>query len=54
MGSIIGIQGGGVDSWWELGIFFSTMSRSALGPTQQLIQWVKQLGCEADHSPPSA
>jgi hypothetical protein len=49
------------DSWWGLGIFlFTTASRTALGPTQPLIQWVpgalslgvKQPGCEADHSPP--
>jgi hypothetical protein len=40
----------------------TTMSRMALGPTQPPIQWVsgalslrvKQLGCEADHSPPSS
>jgi hypothetical protein len=53
----------GFNSWWELGIFlFSTMSRLSLGPTQSPIQWVlealspgiKQLGCEADHSPPSS
>jgi hypothetical protein len=44
-----------------LGIFlFITASRSALGPTQPLIQWVtgaiflraKRPGREADHSPP--
>jgi hypothetical protein len=42
--------------------FFTTVSRTALGPTQPPIQWVpgalslgvKQLGCEADHSPPSS
>jgi hypothetical protein len=48
------------DSWWGLGIFlFTTVSRMALGPTQPPIQGVpgvlslgvKQLGCEADHSP---
>jgi hypothetical protein len=51
------------DSWWGLGIFlFTTMSRTALGPTWPPIQWVlgslslgvKQLECEADHSPPSS
>jgi Ni,Fe-hydrogenase I cytochrome b subunit len=50
------------DSWWGLGIFlFTTTSRTALRPTQPPIQWVpgalslgvKQLGSEADHSPPS-
>jgi hypothetical protein len=42
--------------------FFTTASRTVLGPTQLPIQWVpgdlslgvKQLGCEADHSPPSS
>jgi hypothetical protein len=41
--------------------FFTTTSGKALGLTQPPIQWipralslgVKQLGCEADHSPPS-
>jgi hypothetical protein len=41
---------------------FATASRPALGPTQLPIQWValvlssgvKQLGCEADHFPPSS
>jgi hypothetical protein len=51
------------NSQWVLGIFlFTTMSRMALGPTQPPIQWVtgalslgiKQLGHEADHSPPSS
>jgi hypothetical protein len=46
-----------------MGIFLTIMSRMALGPhTQPPIQWVpgvlslgvKQLGCEADHSPPSS
>jgi hypothetical protein len=43
-----------------LGIFLFTTSRTALGPIQPPIQWVsgafsmgvKQLGYEADHSPP--
>jgi hypothetical protein len=46
---------------WEY-FSFVTMSRLALGSTQPPIQqvprflspWVKQLGCEADHSPPSS
>jgi hypothetical protein len=41
---------------------FTTGSRTALGPTQPPIQWVrgalslgiKRPGCEADHSPPSS
>jgi hypothetical protein len=54
----------GFDSWQGLGIFlFTTMSRTALGPTQPPIQLVpgalslrvKWPGHEADHSlPPSA
>jgi hypothetical protein len=52
----------GFDSWQGLGIFlFTTASRTALGPTQPLIEWVpgapslrvKWPGREADHSPPS-
>jgi hypothetical protein len=48
-------------SWQGLGIFlFTTMSRLALEPIQPPIQWVpgvlslgvKQLRCEANHSPP--
>jgi hypothetical protein len=59
-GWTIGVQG--FDSWRGLGIFlFTTMSRTALRPTQPPIQWVpgalslgvKWLGHEADHSPPS-
>jgi len=51
----------GFGSWWGLGVFlFTTMSRMALGPTHPPIQLVpgalslevKQLGHEADHSPP--
>jgi len=51
------------DSWQGLGIFlFTIMSRLDLRPTQLPIQWVpgalslglKQLGHEADHSPPSS
>jgi hypothetical protein len=51
------------ESWWGLGIFlFTIASIMALGPNQPPIQWapgalsleVKQLGCEADHSPPSS
>jgi hypothetical protein len=51
----------GFNSWWELEIFlFTTTSRMALEPAQPPIQWVpgavslgvKQLGYEADHSPP--
>jgi hypothetical protein len=47
----------------ELGIFlFTTASRTALGPSQPPIQWVKgalslwvkRPGREADHSPPSS
>jgi hypothetical protein len=42
--------------------FFTTVSRTALGPTQPPIQWVqgalslgvKRPGREADHSPPSS
>jgi hypothetical protein len=42
--------------------FFSTASRSTLGPTQPPVQWVpgalslgvKRPGLEADHSPPSS
>jgi hypothetical protein len=53
----------GFDSRQGLGIFlFTTVSRTALGPTQPSIQWVpaalslgvKRPGREADHSPPSS
>jgi hypothetical protein len=52
----------GFDSWWGLGIFFTTMSRMAPGPTQPPIPWVlgalslevKRPRREADHSPPSS
>jgi hypothetical protein len=52
----------GFDSRRGLGIFsFTTVSRTALGPTHPPIQWipgalplgVKRPGREADHSPPS-
>jgi hypothetical protein len=61
MGWMIGVLG--FDSWQGLGIFlFTTMSRTALGPTQPPIQGVpgalslgvKWLGRETDHSPPSS
>jgi hypothetical protein len=51
------------DSWWGLGIFlFTTVSRTALGPTQPPLQWalgvlsfgVKQPGHDADYSPPTS
>jgi hypothetical protein len=53
----------GFDSRRGLGIFLLvTASRTALGPTQPLMQWVpgalslevKRPGREADHSPPSS
>jgi hypothetical protein len=60
-GLTIGVLG--FDSRRELGIFlFTTVSKTALGPTQPPIQWVlgalslgqKRPGREADHSPPSS
>jgi hypothetical protein len=53
----------GFESRQRVGIYlFATASRTALGPTQTIIQWVpgslslgvKRLGREADHSPPSS
>jgi hypothetical protein len=53
----------GFDSRRGMGIFlFTTVSKTALGPTQPPIQWVpavlslgvKRPGREADHSPPSS
>jgi len=49
-------------SYDPLGILLNIESRLALGPTQPPIHWVpgalsqgvKQLGHEADHSPPSS
>jgi hypothetical protein len=36
------VRNSGLNSWW-VGIFlFATTSRPALGPTQPLIQWIKQ------------
>jgi hypothetical protein len=61
MGWTIGVLG--FDSRGGLGIFlFTTVSRTALVPTQPLIQWllgalslvVKRQGLEADHPPPSS
>jgi hypothetical protein len=59
-----GLQAGrpGFDSRQHQDIFFSTVSRLALGPTQPhiiqrvlgaLSSEVKRTGCEADHSPSS-
>jgi hypothetical protein len=53
----VSIPGGG----WEF-FFFTTASKTALGPTQIPIQWVagalslgvKRPGREADHLPPSS
>jgi hypothetical protein len=48
----------GFDSQWGIGILlFATTFGPVQGPTQSPIQWVlgvKQLRCEADHSPPSS
>jgi hypothetical protein len=45
----------GFESLQGLGIvILTTVSRPALGTTQSPIQWVKRLGREADHSPPSS
>jgi hypothetical protein len=46
---------------YNFNVIFTTVSRTALGPTQPHIQWVigalslgvKRPGREADHSPPS-
>jgi hypothetical protein len=55
-------QGSRFDSRRGVGIFlFATASRTAMGPTRSLIQWVpgglsvgvKRPGRVADHSPPS-
>jgi hypothetical protein len=70
--------GAGISQWYSAGLragrsgvripagagnfLFTTMSTSALGPSQPPIQWVprvislevKRLGCEADQSPPSS
>jgi hypothetical protein len=61
------VMGFGLDRWGSIPcrskiFLFSTASRPAMGPTQPSIQWVlgvsslrvKQLGHEADHSPPSS
>jgi hypothetical protein len=52
----------GFDSRRGLGIFFTTASRTALGPTQPPILWVpgvlslrvKRPGRETDHLPPTS
>jgi hypothetical protein len=52
----------GFDSQQGLGMFLTTASRTALGPTQPPIRWVpgalslgvKQSGREVDHSPSSS
>jgi hypothetical protein len=58
-GSVCIALGYGLD---DRGFVFTTASRTALGPTQPLVQWVpgalslgvKRPGCEADYSPPSS
>jgi len=51
------------ESWQRMGIFlFTIVFKPVLGPTQPPIQWkrgalslgIKQLGREANHSPPSS
>jgi hypothetical protein len=59
-----GLDDRGSRVWFPAGArnFFTTASRTALGPTHPPIHWVpgalslgvKQLGREADHSPPSS
>jgi hypothetical protein len=58
-----GLHDLGFESWKVQEIFLSSkMSRLTLGPIQPLIQWmlgalslrIKQLGCDANHSPPSS
>jgi hypothetical protein len=61
MGRTIGALGFDSRRGLEI-VFFTTASRTALGPTQPPIQWVpgalslgvKRPGSEADHSPPTS